>query len=84
MELVKSDRHPVTTNQTIAEDLRASLRARGVPAGTTLGDLIDALQSLGLRTSDPLGGIEYGMGQGGSGRIFAEWEDGCYVIREAR
>lgn len=83
--LVWSEPHQhVTTADRVMADLRASLIARGQDAGTTWGDFKAAMQRLGVSDSAPLGGIEFGMGQSGSGRIVADEEDGGYVVREIR
>lgn len=61
--------HPghVTTNRSTRADLKASLIARGgaVPMGLTFGDFIHACRRLGIKDTDPLSGIEVGMGTNG-------------------
>lgn len=69
-------------------DLERKLRARiGVPAGLTRGDFQHALDLLGVKLSDPLSSIEYGVSVNGTGRIVrdddASNDRGGVEIREA-
>lgn len=73
---------PLTTNRTIAQALRESLRLRGAAAGQTFGDFIEACRALGIRDGDPLGSIEYGVAQMGTGRIVFEVNEDGVEIRE--
>lgn len=76
---------PVTTNDTIVADLRASLIARGVDAGSTVGDFIAALRQAGIRECDALASIEFGVGQYGMRRIVFERDGNDAVeVREVR
>lgn len=64
----------------------ASMNARrGVPAGTTFGDLIAAARALGVTDSTPLASIEYGVSRYGNGRLTID-RDGAGVVelREGR
>jgi hypothetical protein len=77
----------MTTNETVARDLARSLEARlnGTEAGSTFGDFILACRQLGIRDSDPLGSIEYGIAQIGTGRVITDRDEfGAVEIREAR
>lgn len=73
----------ITTNDTIAADLKASLLARnGVAVGMTWASFKMAMEQLGVQDDDYLGSIEYGVMQGGSGYIVRNDEDGLVEIRE--
>lgn len=54
----------VTTDRTLARDLRASLvRAEGVPFGLTWGDFQAAMKLLGVKSTDRIASIEIGCSQ---------------------
>jgi hypothetical protein len=73
----------VTTNDTVIRDLKASLVQReGVPMGLTWGDVKAAFQLLGVRDDDRIAGIELGMAQLGSGRLYRDDEADGIVVRE--
>lgn len=63
------DGQRVTTDADLAADLRASLQARGVAIGLTVGDFIDGLRQLGVQDSTPLLSIEVGISAWGNGRM---------------
>jgi len=74
-----------TTNDTIAQDMRASIAARrGVSFDGTVGGFIDALPQLGIQREMPLAMIEYGVSQYGNGTLIVDTEDGGIAIREGR
>lgn len=74
-------RTPVTTNQTIAADLRRSLQARR--RVRTLAEFIDAALEAGIRLNEPLASIEFGVTAFGNGQLVLEMNDsGDYEIRE--
>ena len=73
----------MTTNATIAGDLRASLVLQeGVPAGVTWGAFKAAMDTLGVDDADFLASIEYGCKQYGSGRIVRDDAPFGIEIRE--
>ena len=73
----------VTTNDTIARDLRTSLLLReGVPMGLTWGSIKAAMTILGVSDEDRVASIELGVGQLGCGRLFRDDEPDGIVIRE--
>ena len=61
----------VTTDATLAYDLKRSLIATGraKSAGRTFGEFIAACRALGIGDETPLAFIEYGVKQGGLGAI---------------
>jgi len=73
---------PVTTDKTLRRDLINSLNLVGVHAGTTWGHFVQAVEGYGVHRDTPLGSIEFGVMQGGSGRIRIEEEDGQIEVRE--
>lgn len=55
---------------------------RGVPAGQTWGDFQIAMSQLGVRDSDVIGSIEYGIGIFNTGLLVRDDEGGQIEIRE--
>lgn len=74
--------HRITTDDTLTEDLRASLRERGVVWDRTVAGLFAAISAFGYTPGDRLGSVEVGIAQHGSGRIIAESVDGEIEVRE--
>jgi hypothetical protein len=76
----------ITTDATLAKDLRASLAARtGVSAGTTWGSFKWAMAVLGVRDDDTLASIDYGTARlGGNGTIVREDADDGIEIKEMK
>jgi len=72
----------VTTDGTIADDLRASIQQRGFYAGVTFGDFVAACKAAGMTKHTELASIEYGIAQYGSGRIRVEQTDDGVEVRE--
>lgn len=68
----------------VADALARSLTARrGVYAGWTWASFKQAMEALGVTDGDRLVSIEYGVVQGGSGRICLDIDDhGGIEIRE--
>lgn len=65
--------------------LHAVNGGRTVKAGLTVGDFIDALHQLGVRLTDPLSSIEFGVSRFGSGQLVAERDEhGGVEVREVR
>ncbi len=78
--IAREPERPVTTNDTILADLEKSLRARtGVPAGLTWGDFQHAMRLLGVKDSDTLSSIEFGISQYGTDHIVREDHDGVEI-----
>ncbi len=57
--------------------LKQSLIERGAakPAGTTWGDLFEAIRALGFKDSDPRGSIEVGVSAWGRNHIIRQDDD---------
>lgn len=62
----------VTTAFTLRDDLKRSLRERGVPIGSTWGSFCDAMETLGVRRDDLLASMEVGIAADGLRRIVKE------------
>jgi hypothetical protein len=74
---------PLTTDATLARDLRASLALRdGVPVGNTWASFKAAMEVLGVGDEDRVASIEFGVAQLGSSRIVRDDEADGIVIRE--
>jgi len=75
----------ITTPSRVTPDLRASLRDRAISRGHTVRQFFAAVLSLpGVYLDSPLGSVEVGIAQYGSGRIFADRDEhGDLDIREA-
>lgn len=70
----------VTTD--VRRDLIASLQQRGVRV-RTWHELVRAMEGVfGVTPFTKIGGIEFGMKAGGTGRIVAEIVDGQLEVRE--
>mgnify|MGYP001606329850 FL=1 len=70
---------------TLREALVMSLNARrGVYAGQTWGDFQAAMLQLGMKDSDQLASIEYGIVQMGAGRLMRDDTEEGVEIREVR
>lgn len=78
----------ITTNRTLANDLRLTLAREGVAYGDTLGDLFEALIRGGARMNEPLGCIDLGNASTsrwpGARLVVERDEHGHLEIREAR
>src|ERR1051325_11090966 len=72
----------MTTHRTIAPESERTWLIPGVYAGTTWGEFKAAVESLGIRDDYELVGIEHGMAQTGTGRIYAEGDADGMTIRE--
>ena len=74
----------VTTNHTVARDLRASVGVRvdGVPAGLTWGQFKAAMTLLGVADDDRVASIEYGCAQCGTGKLVRDDAPDGIEIRE--
>lgn len=72
----------ITTDETLAADLRRSLEQRGVCTGRTWGDFKRAVEAFGVDDAAPLSMIEYGVSQLGAGRITAVDEGAGIEVRE--
>lgn len=73
----------VTTDDTLARDLRASLNVRnGVPAGVTWGQFKAAMTVLGVQDEDRIASIEYGCKQYGTGSIVRDDAPDGIEVRE--
>ena len=73
---------PITTDETLAHDLRKSVAAR--KSIQTVGDFLNALMAHGLTLDTPLSSVEFGIAMGGNGRLVIEDVDGAIDIREGR
>ena len=74
--------HRITTDDTLTDDLLASLRLHGVKAGRTVAEFFGALSALGLRPDDVLGSVEYGIASDGNGRLVIEDNGNGWEVRE--
>ena len=74
----------LTPTTDIGADLgKVLLLRRPQSAGFTVGDFFTALRRLGIRDTDELSSIEYGVGQMGNGCISADVDEhGRLEIRE--
>jgi hypothetical protein len=82
--VVTLDGQRITTAADLMTDLRDSIRARGWDAGVTLAQFYDACLKAGATPQTPLRSIEYGVCQGGTGRIVIEFEDEGIDVKEIR
>jgi hypothetical protein len=82
--VVTLDGQTVTDRAHLEAALRASIRARGFDAGTTLGEFVNACLLAGANLTSPLRSIEYGVMVGGTGRIVIEFEDEGMDVKEIR
>ena len=74
----------ITTDKTLAHDLRASLDLRrGVQTGLTWAGFKTAMTALGVRDEDHVASIEFGV-TAGTGRICRDDAPDGIEIREAR
>ena len=76
---------PLTTDETVARDLRASMHVReGVPVGNTWGAFKAAMLILGVQDEDRIASLEYGISVFGLGRIQREDAAEGVEIREVK
>ena len=82
---MNADRH-ITTDETLAQDLRASLIERrhgSVHTGLTWADFKTAMTALGVTDEDHVASIEFGV-TAGTGRICRDDAPDGIEIREKR
>lgn len=75
----------VTTDDSVIDDLRASVNARqGVAAGSTFGEFLAACRRMGIRDEDKLASIEFGVSAYGNGWITRDDDIDGISVREKR